>query len=92
MNLNKRIYEYKKDFKTSNTTNSLFSHDILTNHTFDFQNSAKFTFIHDNNKRKIIEAYSVVHHNIIRQRQGFFIISPSIGKIMFKEFKIHSKD
>ena len=52
-NLNKRIYELKKDFKTGNTTNFLVSHNILTNHTFDFQNSAIFVFIHDNNKRRI---------------------------------------
>ena len=30
----------KKTFKTGNTKNVLVSHYILTNHTFDFQNSA----------------------------------------------------
>ena len=34
--------KHKKDFKTDNTTNSLVSHNILTNHTFDFQYSAIF--------------------------------------------------
>ena len=37
----------KKDFKPSNKTNSLVFHIILTNHTFDFQNSVVFAFIHD---------------------------------------------
>ena len=32
------------------------SHNILTNHTFDFQNSAIFAFILDRDKRRIIEA------------------------------------
>ena len=41
----------KKDFKTGNTTNSLVSHNILINHTFVFQNSAIFAFIHGKNKR-----------------------------------------
>ena len=68
---NKRIYEHKKDFKTDKTTNSLVSHHILTNHTFDFQNSAIFAFIQDKNKRRIIEACSIKHHNTIPQRQGF---------------------
>ena len=36
----------KKYFKTDNTTISLVSHNILTNHTFDFQNSARRAFIH----------------------------------------------
>ena len=36
--------------KTGNTTNSLVSHNILTNHTFNFQNSATIPFIHDKNK------------------------------------------
>ena len=57
----------KKDFKTGNATNSLVSHNILTNHTFDFQNSAIFASIHDKNKRRIIEACSIVHHNTIPQ-------------------------
>ena len=61
-NLNKRIYEHKKDFKTGDTTNSLVSHNILTNHTFDFQNSAIFAFI---------ESRSIAHHNTITPRLGF---------------------
>ena len=71
-NLNERIYEHKNDFKTGNTKNSLVSHYILTNQTFDFQNSAIFAFIHDKNKRRIIEACSIAHHNTIPQQQGFF--------------------
>ena len=86
-NLNKRIYEHKKDFKTGDT-NSLVSHNILTKYTFDFQNSAMFAFIHDKSKRIIIEACSIVHPNTILQWQGFF----KIGKIILKEFKIHTKD
>ena len=49
-NLNKRNYQNKKDFKSSNTTNTLVSYNILTYHTFDFQNFAIFAFIHDKNK------------------------------------------
>ena len=48
--------------KTGNTTNSSVSHNILTNHTLDFQNSAIFTFIHDKNKRRIIEPCSIAHN------------------------------
>ena len=76
-NLNKRIYKHK-DFKTGNTTNYFVSHKILTKHTFDFQNSAIFAFIHDKNKRRRIEACSITHHN---DKVFFFKVSPSIGKI-----------
>ena len=83
----------KKDFETGNTTNSLVSHDIFTYYTFDFSNSAIFDFIHEKNKRKIIEACSIVYHNTIAQRQGFYFkISSSVGKIILKEFKTHFKD
>ena len=53
----------KKDFKTGNTKISLVFHYILTKHSFDFQNSAIFAFIHDKNKRIIFEACSTAHHN-----------------------------
>ena len=55
----------KKDFKTGNTTISLVFHNILTNLTFDFQNSAIFVFIHNKNKRIIIEECFIAHHNTI---------------------------
>ena len=57
----------KKDVTTGNTTNSFVSQNILTNHTFDFQNSAVFASIHDKKKRSIIEAGSIAHHNTIPQ-------------------------
>ena len=53
----------KNDFKTDNTTNSLVSYNILTNHIYGFQNSAIFAFIHDKNKWRIIEACSIIYHN-----------------------------
>ena len=35
----------------------------------------------------------IAHHNTISQRPGFFFkITPSIGKIISKDFKIHTKD
>ena len=76
-----------KDFKTGNTTKSSVSHNILTNHTFDFKNSAIFAFIHDKNKRRMIEACFIAHHNTISQRQRFFKISLSAEKIFLKGFK-----
>ena len=80
----------KKDFKTCNTTNSLVSHNILSNHTFDFQNSVIFTFIHDKNKRRIIEACSIAYRNTILQQKGIFKIF--YRKNNPKRMKIHAKD
>ena len=51
----------KRDFKTGNRTNSLVSHNISTNHTFDFHNSNLFTFIHNKDNCKIIEASSILY-------------------------------
>ena len=41
--------DIKKTLKTGNTTKFSVSYNILTNHTFNFQNSAIFAFIHDKN-------------------------------------------
>ena len=67
-NLNKRFYELKKDLKTGRVTKSWAFHNILTNHTFDLQNSVIFAFIDDRDKRRIIEACSTPYHNIMPQR------------------------
>ena len=76
----------KKDFKSRNTTNS---HNILTDHTFDFHNSAKFAFIHDKDQCRIIEAYFIKYFEAIIQRQSFYKISPSLAKIILKDFNVH---
>ena len=68
--------DIKNDFKTGNTTNSVVSLNVLTNHAFDFQNSAIFAFIHDKNNRRIMEACSIAHNNTIPQQvflKSFFI-------------------
>ena len=58
--------------KIDNATYSLVYHYILTNHNFDFQNSAIFAFIHDKSKRRIIEAYPITYHNSIPLQKVFF--------------------
>ena len=50
----------KKDFKTGNTTNSLVSNNILTKHTFDFQDSTIFpSFITKSKKKKLLKPASL---------------------------------
>ena len=88
-NLNKKIHKHKKDFKTGNTTNSLVSHNISTNHTFDFQKSNIFAFIHDRDKRRIIEAFSILYFDTLLQRQSFYKMSSSLTEIIIKDFKIY---
>ena len=72
-----RINEHKKDFQTGKISNSLVSHNILTNHTFDFQNSAIFAFIHEENKKKNnwTMFHSATKHNTTMTRffQNFII-------------------
>ena len=62
----------------------IFSHNILTNHTFDFQNSIIFAFIHDRDKHRITESCFITHFDAIIQRQGFYKISHSLSKMMLK--------
>ena len=86
-NLHKRLDEHEKYFKTGNSTNSLVSYNISTNHTFDFENSAIFAFIHDRDKRRIIQACSIPYHNTIPQRQFFFSKYQFLGKIILFFFQ-----
>ena len=65
--------------KTGDATNSLVSRNISTNHTFDFQNCDMFAFIHDRDKRRLIEASSILYFDTIL-RQGFYKISPSLAR------------
>ena len=69
--------------------NSLVSHSILTNHTFDFYNSTIFAFIHDRDKRRIIKACALTNYDTITQRQGFYKISPFLAKKVLKDFNIY---
>ena len=88
-NLPKRIKEHKRDFKSSNFSNTLVIQNISKNHKFDFQHSNTITFIHDKNKHRIIESSAISHYNTIEQRPGFFNISPYLAKIMMKDFNLH---
>ena len=93
-NLNKRICELKSDFKTGNTTNSLVSYDITTNHTFDFHNSNIFTFIHDRDKRRIYQILTQYYNDQVFQNIAFSRFFKNIAfsskkKKMLKNFKIH---
>ena len=73
----KNLWTQKKPFKIGNTTHFLVSHNILTNHTFDFQNSAIFASIHDKNKRRIIEACSLERTTHYHNNKVFFNITVS---------------
>ena len=62
----------KNDFKIVKIFWETKEFVVLPNKTFDFQNSAIFAFIHDKNKRRIIEACFIAYHNTTEQWQGFF--------------------
>ena len=63
--IKKEINEQRKDLKSGSITKFVVSHNVLTNHTFDFHNSTIFAFIHDRDKRRIIEACSITHFDTI---------------------------
>ena len=86
-NLKKRIYNQK----SRNTSSYLVSHNILTSHAVDFQNSTIIPYINDKDKHRISEAWSICTFNTIFQRPGFYEISPFFAKMMLKDFKICSQ-
>ena len=46
-----------------------------TNHPFYFQHSNIVAFIHDKNKRRIIELFAISYYKTIQQRLGFYKMS-----------------
>ena len=90
-NLPKRINEHENHFKSGNISNSLIIHNISTNHTFYFQHSNFIAFIHDKNKRRIIELSAISYYKTIQQRSGFYKISPYLFKMMLKDFNLYKQ-
>ena len=90
-NLKKRLYEHSKDLKFGNTSNSLVTHNLLTNHNFSLQKSSMIAFIHNRNIRRIVDSSAISILNTLPQRPGFYKISPFLARIILKNFNIHHK-
>ena len=85
-NLPKRINENRRDFKSSHLFNCLVIHNILTNHTFDFQYTNHISLIYNKNERTIIESSATSYCTTIKQKPEFFKITPFLAKMMLKNF------
>ena len=86
--LDVRIKEHKRSIIRAETTNALFNHLHTKNHSPDFKNARMIKYIHDQRKRRIIEASIIQMTNSIKQRPGFYTLSPQISNQIIKENKI----
>ena len=77
----------KKKLVTQQISEFLITFQLIT---LDFKNFAIFAFIHDKNKRRIIEACSIPQHNTTTTR--FFQNVSIYRKNNIKGFKIHTED
>ena len=61
---------------------------VSNNHTFDFQHSNIIAFMHDKNKRRIIEPSAISYYKIMQQGPGFYKISPYRAKMILEDFNL----
>ena len=71
LNINKRIYEERRDLKRVNINNSLVNHNLETNHYIIFKDSKMLVLMHDKKTPKIIESSVLSYH----KRNAAFSIS-----------------
>ena len=70
-----------RDFKSGSFSNTLVIQDISINHIFDPQHSNIIAFIHNKNKRRLIESSAISHYNTIEYKiLKFHLISPKLLK------------
>ena len=77
LNLQKQIYEHKRDFIKGNV-NNMVRHNLETNN--NFKNSKMLVYIHGKKKkkrRKMAETSTISNYNTIELRHSFFNISLS---------------
>lgn len=55
-NLDKRLYEHKRDVKNNNTLNAIFCHIMENDHRFDFNNVTLLKPIHNKSTHRLIES------------------------------------
>ena len=83
-----RINEHKRSIRRGESTNALFNHIHTKNHTPDFKNARMIKYIHDQRKRRIIEASVIQATKSMKQRPGFYMLSPQITNQIREENKI----
>ena len=86
--LDVRIKEHKRSIRRGESTNALFNHIHTKNHTPDFKNARMIKYIHDQRKRRIIEASVIQATKSMKQRPGFYMLSPQITNQIREENKI----
>jgi len=86
--IDQRIREHKRDIRNGQMNNALTKHISETNHSFNFKESKLLVRIHNKNERKIVESSTISIFNTIKQRPGFFLLSPYLSKIVLMNYKI----
>ena len=81
-NLNKRLYEHKRDIRLDNSNNALFLHISKTKHNFNFNAGTMLAHIHNKRLRKIFKASSISLLSSVNTGPGFFNLSPFFTLIL----------
>ena len=87
--LKKRLDEHKRDIKNNNPVNALFSHILQHDHSFNFKHAKLIKFIQNKSFRRLLESALITNSNTIKQRNGFYNLSPLISKIILNEQNIN---
>ena len=87
-NLEKRIYEHQRSIKANDDRNFLFFHLLELQHTFDLSQATLIKPTHSKTSRRLLESAVISKRNHIKQRPGFYQISPYLANIILNENKI----
>ena len=82
------IYEYKQSIKTNDNQNALFSHMLELKHTFNFSQATLIKPIQCKKYQRLLESAVISKTNHIKQRPGFYQISPYLANMILSENKI----
>ena len=92
-NVQKRIYEYRKDIRLSNLSNTLLQIS-KTNHSFVFNATTMLAHIHNKRLSQILEAGAISPFLFVNTRPVFFFFFfffkyiPFFGKFVLKSYNI----
>ena len=93
LKLKDRIYQHRYALKTNNLNNALVTHRENTSHAIDLNGAKIIRNQTDQRKRRIIEAATISQMKTMKQRPGFYNISPHISELVLNlrriEFKVN---
>ena len=89
LKLKDRLQQHDRALKIHDRINALVVHRKSTHHAIDLKGAKIICNVTDLTKRRIIEAAAIDRATTMKQRPGFYNISPYISEMILKENKVN---